>query len=576
MPSANPKIAPYAVTNLSEAQPLGGGPKGGSIIIEVNGVELKAAQLSLSYGFNAIPAASAMIPLGRDARTGKVSEVNNPEVIKGLKQMAPVVIKMKGTLKDWSTVGGSVPGSKKQWPSGEHTLFVGYISGIAYRRTLGRVSLVINAVHKLVDLTMSSTGSANLVPGAPQDMLLPTLIKSSGGQNYALPGSRFVEQLSTDMDQDYSEGLLKVFEELCQDDQIQIHDETWCGADSPNKRDNSAALNVLKGDGDWKGVANLSKQGDMAQYTEAYPLAIHSAGKNYVSNWVGQRVSDSLAGNSIWAALVGSILPSFGMGIIPAATEAYIAPILPMNRTPEKTINTNEYVDFNMSMMSQRPLFGVGILSTHNLATVEKRREDTKVCVGASYTAPVVNGKPNEGMWMFAPAPGWLDGWVNYDPDAVDGNSGVNNLMNEPSHDAAGVDENAVDRSPSEEATEWSDELSKYARMVYAANALRNREGSLVGKLRFDIAPGTTIKINAKNAGGDDSDTDNLAVALIGFVASVSVTINAEQGSATTTFAMTNLRTEDENNEDRFSMEDHPFFNSKFKYAPLVTTLKVD
>lgn len=558
-------FAPFAMTNLSDASPnaaIGVNAPGGDVIINVNGTELIASQFSMSYGLNSIPTATALIALGRDARTGQRSAVHG--VIGQIKQMAPVIVKLVGTLRDWDT-------NKTQWPRGDHILFLGYVSGIAYRRSLGRVSLVLNMVNKLVDLSMSAAGSADVVPGAINDIMLSSTYRGAGGEISATAGGKFIGQLPDDISQDFSEGLLKVVEHLCEQNQLQTH-KAWCGGDqgvAATERDNSMALNVIKSSGLWRGIHNLE---GTDEYCKAYPLQITPRGSSFVSDWVGRRVAASLAGDSIWSMLIGSLLPSFGLYLIPISTEAYLAPIIPMSRLIGKTIKANEYVDFNMKMMSQRPLYGVGIFASYNLATVEKDG-DGKLCVGATYTARSSQGETNDGMWMFTQAPGWMDGWVNYDPKVTDGNPDVVAMMNQPSHDAAGVETEAVNRSPSNEVDGWNATMAQYARMLYASNSLRGREGSLVGKLRFDIAPGTTLRLEAK---GDNTNLpDDLAASMVGLVASVTVTINAEQASATTSFKLTNLRTLFENADDRMSMSNHPFFPAHFNYAPLVKSLKI-
>jgi hypothetical protein len=188
-------------------------------------------------------------------------------------------------------------------------------------------------------------------------------------------------------------------------------------------------------------------------------------------------------------------------------------------------------------------------------------------------------------MWMFVGAPRWMDDWVNYDPKAAEGEADINKTLNQPSHDATGIDEAAIKRDPGAEVKIWNDAMRQYAQMIYAANALRGREGTVVGKLRFDIAPGTTVMVQAKGDKylGEYSDelssgVDTLATNMYGFVAKVHISINAEQASATTAFELTNLRTEAENEQSngRFSMSEHPFFGPNyFKYAPLVPGLTV-
>ena len=128
-----PASAPYAFTRIA-------GEGSGDVIIRVDGIDIIASQFQMTYGINAIPTASALIGLGRDARTGQESNVYS--IAQNLKQMAKVEILLTGRLKDWDTTGA-------QWPEGEHVLFIGYVSGITYRRTLGTVSLVVNFVSKL-------------------------------------------------------------------------------------------------------------------------------------------------------------------------------------------------------------------------------------------------------------------------------------------------------------------------------------------------------------------------------------------------------------------------------------------
>ena len=563
------KPAPYAFTNLANTLDMGG-----KVNINVNGIELVASQFQMEYGVNAIPNATALIALGRDARTGDDSSVY--QAVSSLKQMAPVIVTLSGKMLDWDTAG-------KEWPMGEHILFIGYVSGITYRRTLGTVSLVLNMVQKMVDLTFSSAGSADLVPGAPQDLMLPMLAKNAGGEIYGTAGGRFVESLTRDQNIDFSMGILKVIETLCRDNQLQIH-EAWCSGSTPgvaaNKRDNSKALDVINASGLWEGIHNAESVGT-DQYSKAYKLDINSSGRPFVSKWVGRIVQSNLSSNSIWSMLIGSLLPSFGMALFPTSTKAYLAPWLPMSRDYKRTIRPEEYVDFNLSMQSKRPLYGVGVSSSYNFATIEKQG-DGKVCVGASFIADSTEGQ-NDGMWMFVNAPGWMDGWVQFDSNigAAGGDPSIVAMLSKPSHDATGVDADAFQAEDSSAlADEWNPTLEKYAQMIYAQNSLRSREGTLVGKLRFDIAPGTHIRIESRGSlvhQTGNMGVDQLAVPLIGMVSSVAVSINAEKPSANTVFRITNLRTEEENASPRFSMASHPFFTvGHFEESPLVHSLAID
>lgn len=569
------KSTNWALTDLSGG--VKDGSPGANVFIKIDGQSVPFAQLSLSYGLNAIPSAQALIALGRNARTQEQSSIYS--LVSNIKQMAQVLITASGPFGDWSPHGGD-NGGKQQWPEAEeHILFVGYVSGISYRRSLGRVSLVLSMVNKLVDLTMSSGGSADVVPGAPHDLLLPSLYQGAGGASISMAADKFVQDMPLGLQTDFSKSVLKALYAVSKDNQLQIHD-AWCkggvGGQLLNKlRNNEVAARVIEGFGAWQGIANYD--GVDAEFTEAYPLQIHTAGCEHTASRIGDVLANSLSGTNLWSVLIDGIIPEFGVCLIPMAQKAILAPVLMMSETAGAIISVSEYADFDMSTLSPRPLYGVGVMGSYSTATVANSKTDNKQCVGATFVAKADDGSPlSDGMWMFVPSPSWITDWANFDPAALSGEAGVVKLMNQPSHDAVGVAAEAVQRDPDAETEDWNAVMSKYAQMMYAANALRGRVGTIVGKLRFDIAPGTTVQILAKGEVGSLEGTDELASNMFGLVARVTISINAESTSATTTFELTNLRTSVENESPRFSMATHPFFNKAFfKTAPIVPSLSV-
>jgi hypothetical protein len=582
------KVTGWALTDLSGLNRnigIGNAFLGGNVSLRVNNVVIPISQLSMTYGLNSIPTATAIVALGRNARTQEPSPIYSQ--IDSIQQMAPVTVIINGRLGDWTAAGTG--GQKRAWPTTNAVIFVGYVSGISYRRSAGRVSLVINLINQLVDLTMSSGASADVVPGTPGDLLLPLLFEGSGGTGVGTAASKFVEELPVDMDKDFSKGILKALHFVSQTNQLQIH-EAWCGgraAPNPtnNKQENKRAAQAIEGTGFWYGIAPFANK-DYGQYIQPYPFQIHTKGKNYTAERIGETIASSILGTSMWNMLIMSLLPSFGCAVVPIAQTAFIAPILPMSKVAAKAIEPDEYVDFNFSMMSQRPLYGVAVMSNYVLGSLSSgdpnspasqllSDEEQKMCVGASFTAKANNDSTlNDGMWMFVRAPSWMDDWTNFDPEAADGQAAVNNMLNNPAHDATGANQPAAKRDPNAEVPAWNDVMKKYAQLIYAENALRDRGGVLVGKLRFDISPGTTLKIRCE---GDiqSQGVDSLATNLYGMVTQVTVSINAEQAAATTTFELSHLRTEAENESPRFSMLSHPFFPKHFEYAPLVPALTV-
>lgn len=547
---------------------------GASVKVYVEGLEVPVAQFSMTYGLNSIPSATALIALGRNARTQVDSTIY--QRIPQIKQMAAVTVKLTGNLGDWAPSGGS-NNKQQKFPSGPATLFVGYVAGISYRRSAGQVSMALNMVNRLVDLDMSAAGSRDVVPGAPHDLLLTTLPPGPGAEKAATAGTKFVKQLPSDLRSDFSKGLLTSLLFIAKNNQIQTHEgSVWCKGKTAaplfSKSDNTRAVDAINGSGpDWKGIARTA---GIAKYTEAYPLKVSSAGIELASKSIGETLAASLAGTSMWNTLIGSLLPVFGCGIIPMATGAILAPILNNARTHRIAIDTSDYADFDMTMMSKRPLYGVGVMGNYQFGSLSVGQQ--KQCVGAVFTASAGSGSLNDGMWMFVAAPGWMDDWTNFDPQALQGQADVNRMLGKPSHDAVGHNSPAITRNPESEVDGWNGVMQQYARLVYANNSLHGREGTLVGKLRFDVAPGTTILVRSKGS-AQSGGVDELACDMFAFVAQVTVTINAEQASAATSFVLTNIRTEEENKLTRFSMDTHPFFDTAyFKYAPLVPELSLE
>lgn len=554
---------------------------GADLYVLVNGVPIPVSQVSLTYGLNEIPTASAQVALGRNARDNSSSSIYDQ--VAAIKQMAEVQIIVQGKLGDFTSSGTG--GQRQQFPTVDAaTIFMGYVSGLSYRRSSGRVTMIINMVNRLFDLSTSSGGSKDVVPGAPHDFLLQTLGEGPGGSVYGEVTTKFSE-MAPNLAKDFSHAILDGFNYIAENNRLQSNDaEIWCGGDDqidPGREDNFRASQVINPFGDWEGIANFSTSAYMGRYTTKYPLKIHSSGRDKAAMTISSQVSSSLASSSMWGTINNVILPEFGCGIIPMARGAIIAPILPMAKNHQILIRPEDYADFNMSTQSQRPLYGVGVLGNFVLGSLNA--EDPKLCVGATYVAKASDSQSsNDGMWLFVPAPKWLDDFTDFDPEAREGDAGVNKMLGDVSHDAVGADKPAVERDVSAELPEWNNAMKKYAQMMYAAQALRGREGTLMGKLRFDIAPGTTIKIQAK---GEDlmGGTDSLATDMYGFVARVTIMINAEQASAATTLELTNLRTAEENETNaggdggRFAFEKHPFFEENyFKYAPIVPELSLE
>jgi hypothetical protein len=532
-----------------------------NIEVRVNNVVIPVSQISMTYGLNAIPTASVQVALGRSTTTGAPSSIYGQ--VSNIKQMSPAEITVTGSLGDFKATGDA-KGDKTKFasPKAPAVIFTGYVSGISFRRSSGKVTLVLSLVNKLFDLSASSAGIAGLVPGAPHDLTLPALTSGAGANSAGTVASAFAlndPELADDFALSLVNGMLK----LTENSAIQTHSVNLWGNNGQNiiadlNASNDAAQKVLKADGSWEGF--------IPENVQKYELDVDSNAVAKAKSAISSSFVSAAGSTSLWQALITTVLPSFGVGIVPLARGARIAPILAMARNPGATIEASDYADFNLSTQSQRPLKGVGVYSSNTLATIDS--SNPTQAVGGVFLGPDRAAK----MWMFVSAPKWLDGYTAGPSERTAGRD-----LSEPAATAT----DAVSTNNQPEQSIQNNPQDAFAKLMYQVHALRGREGTLVGKLRFDIAPGTTVLIKSKLDNNPESAIDDLAVDLFAFVARVHILINAEQAAATTTFELTNIRTEEENNLDSFSSSVHPFFKQSdgendtgyFKYEPLVPEL---
>jgi hypothetical protein len=111
-----------------------------------------------------------------------------------------------------------------------------------------------------------------------------------------------------------------------------------------------------------------------------------------------------------------------------------------------------------------------------------------------------------------------------------------------------------------------------YARLVLMNEMLRGRTGSLTGRFRLDIAPGSTIAIEVANGGKFVGNPDPSY--LYGLVQGVQLKMSGGGGgigSASTTYSMINVMTAQEHDGYLGLVTEykHPIFNARYMGAQL-------
>ena len=221
---------------------------GANVYADISGVNVPVAQLSMTYGLNDFPTASIQIPMGSDVRTNVKSPIY--DVVANLLQMAEIRIYLAGQLGDFNAGAADKEKNNKWFPTIEEPviIFMGYVSGVSYRRSSGRITTTIHMVNKLFDLASSSGGSKDVVPGSPNDFMTPTLIGGSG-TSAGDAATKFLEDLPIDLKEDYSNAVLKCLNYIATNNQLQTHASAlWCNKQSQlssESEPNYRALNVI-------------------------------------------------------------------------------------------------------------------------------------------------------------------------------------------------------------------------------------------------------------------------------------------------------------------------------------------
>ena len=127
-----------------------------SLYLDIDGTQYKVSQFSASWAVNEIPTAQCLIATGRDARSKNAA---TPAMVH-LKSHYKVITKAKVYFEP----SGEYAPDGKKWPQGPQVIFDGYFLGFANRKMNGKISVVANLSHWLLDMACSSCLTAGLAP----------------------------------------------------------------------------------------------------------------------------------------------------------------------------------------------------------------------------------------------------------------------------------------------------------------------------------------------------------------------------------------------------------------------------
>lgn len=530
----------YIYTDMSAKQ---------SLTLEVGKNVYEVVQFSSSWAANEIPTAAVMLAIGRDARTRKKATVHG--AAGKLKQMEKATV--------WFEPRGEYD-RDSNWPKGRRKIFEGYFTGFAYRKISGKVTVIGNLIHWLAALGFSSCLTRNGHVSNPTSLnaaaVLESLLDSGAGEgNYIaslVPSELAADSVSADL----WVAMKNIFCGLAKVDAMPTGRDADCsGAGSYGKND--VALEALRRiEGPGKGCRKAYKYGvPLKLVTEGVPTI-----EDAIAHALGAETIEGCSATTFWDKLTSQFCPMFGMAVVPMVNSAIVVADTPaFNGAFWKEIKADDYDSYDMTRELHRPLRAVGVIAAWDSPTKAGVTEpgDELPVIGGCHAEDSVS--PADGAIIYVASPTWLR-VLNTQPHYVGHTTGLN--KEEPSKTATTPkgSEPAGPPTPDGMGANVGKLYSRYAHDVYVNQMLRGQGGSFSGKLRFDIAPLSLLKINATSEKFIGAGQDDLAVTIYGCVQRVTVAINAEAGMAGSTFQLSHVRTETENGQTRTSVKEHPLF----------------
>jgi len=514
---------------------------------------------------NNIPKGSIMVPVGRGYKGNrhKTAEIHNAVNDLRVQVDAKVFLEVEQLA--------SSPGDAEGWPAGEFVVFEGKAVGTGWRRGESGAQFIIYLLHWLSDLHYSSAVSATSHPLNPKDLgfdasqgdQLP--VGAGAGQPglwCAISGGDSIIKAANIENDLWGEVLQPWMLVIADQDRINRTQLGQGGGDDDGG-------DGVKNDSAKKALERIIPEADDAD-TCYVPSAVEAKGVNpslIADNMQMAILLDTYEqwlNTTLWGKLVGQWVPAFFLMLVPRVENALVVPFTAGLRSEYKTLNGREYNFANVESSMPRVPRAVGIFHTI------KQSAGGDLGFGG-HAAPLglvgyFESGPDDGLVILKDAPRWLSDDVHAWRKSKESTGADGNTIGTTDHPGEGADEEEPKAADTRES--MTPLLDAFAQHWYVTEMLKGRHGEMSGKLRFDIAPGSTVKIEAAREAFIPND--GLGTNMWGTVMRVSQQINAESQTAGTAFSIAHIRNEAENGDDKTSIDKPPFYKEAYKGCSLV------
>ena len=469
-----------------------------SAVASVDGVSMDITQFTVTYAVNSIPTATVVVPTGRPALTAGGSTA---KALASIGRRKPMSITL--------TTTGEVLGG------GTGKVFDGYTSSISSSCSPGTYGIQLGGVGWLDDLRGTSAFSDVRTPLSCYDVEAPrTFLAGSGVVTEALDIKGAIAALAVRIKKgaDIGQIIYDLAEGVAGGGKVVVG-----GVSGPYK--NTAALIALAH------VKNTLTFGFKTVAVMEYGAA----------SIIASAILSLYNGGAIWTALV-DLADQFMFMIAPTINDATLAAYDPMLRTPALKLTTEDYVYIRNIGITRRPIAAMLLITSQD--------SNSGLVTGVPRPISIAVSGEESGLLDVVPCPGWL----------------IKNALSTTTRTTYPLTEGIRVRAwagkvvePPAKGTSLEELLgaglgavravgATYARAAMADRMFADSTATIVGPLRFDVAPGMVIAVETMGTGKLSAGP-----VLYGFVTAVSTEVNAQTGTAATTIMLSHVRNESDN-----------------------------
>lgn len=483
--------------------------------------------VSASFALNTIPTATVLAAVGYNP-----ADNNKPATIHTL---LPKIRQRQRVVVEIDVKAGG--GDTSRITAGTYKIFDGFLAGIGFQRSHNQFNYVLNLVHWLDDLNNSSMISGNWFPGVPDDYTVAAVIENQGtgpGQNIAAApyfDRTFFSDANLTGDL-WGKSIKPALEKIA-------NGPAW-PADSKDSSKNDSALKALA---------------RMPGSAPNYAALKFNTGANLqeaIASYFSSTIKESSGQTSFWGKLISEYCQQFLFAISPAVDWALPIPFCSGLRWKpggkEITIKDYSHANFNANMA--QIIESVNILYPLTTQNGVNFNSSNPLPQRVAYYRPAAqyppqaavdkNDQRKRGMRLFKSPPVWF---AHLSPSSAAGllSSIDARTTSQPAPAAQG---NAPPSGP-QSIQQNKNVIENFAKQWFINEVLQQRYGEISGPLRFDIAPGSIVKIELPPSSPTARSSEYAVASVMG----VSYVINAEKAMAGTTFTLAHTKTKAENDD---------------------------